>query len=204
MSDETTQTLRGLIDSLVGQGLEGLRVSIPGSVTSYDPTTQKADVQPLVKRRRVDGASGELVTERMPVVPAVPVVFPGAGPYAITWPIAVGDVVLLVFADRSLDLWLARGGEVDPEDTRVHSHTDAVAIPGVRPFADPIGPTPPPSDALNVRASKIYLGDPTVPFVEVPGATNEGVVLGSGIDSFTGTPYSLLGSASTKVFAKKT
>ncbi len=38
---------------------------------------------------------------------------------------------------------------------------------------------------------------------QTPGSSSEAVVLGSGIDTFTGTPYSILGSASSRVFAKK-
>ena len=56
MSDDTTPTLRGFVDSLVSRGLEGMRVSMPGRVEAYDATTQKADVQPLVKRRYTDAA----------------------------------------------------------------------------------------------------------------------------------------------------
>lgn len=35
------------------------------------------------------------------------------------------------------------------------------------------------------------------------GPTSEGVVVGTGIDSFTGSTYNVLGNASSKVFAKK-
>lgn len=159
MSDEQTPSLRGLLDRVLAQGLEGLRVSLPGRVEAYDPATQKADVQPLVKRRVVD-AAGVTQVERLPVVPSVPVMFPGAGPYSITFPIAVGDVVLLVFADASLDLWLARGGEVDPEDTRAHAHTDAIAIPGLRDFAHPVTPAPP-SSAMVLTAGEVRIGSST-------------------------------------------
>jgi hypothetical protein len=38
---------------------------------------------------------------------------------------------------------------------------------------------------------------------EGPGPTSEGVVVGTGVDPFTGSTYNVLGNASTKVFAKK-
>jgi hypothetical protein len=53
-------------------------------------------------------------------------------------PVSVGDTGLLVFADGSLDVWLARGGVVDPLDDRHHALSDAVFIPGLRPFSNPI------------------------------------------------------------------
>ena len=61
------------------------------------------------------------------------------------------------------------------------------------------GPIP---DVTNVE-----LDSPTIQLggqcVQTPGATNEGVVLGCFNDTFTGAPYSVLGSASTRIFAKK-
>jgi hypothetical protein len=70
--------------------------------------------------------------ESLPVITDVPVVFPGAGDYSVTFPIAKGDTVLLIFAEGSLDQWLTKGGEVDPQDDRRFSLTDAIAIPSLR------------------------------------------------------------------------
>lgn len=101
-------------------------VAMPARVESYDYRTQKASVTPLLRRQ--DG-------EARPVITGVPVVFPRSADASLTFPIRSGDGVLLVFTDRSLDLWLGRGGEVTPDDPRAHSYSDAVAIPGLYPFA---------------------------------------------------------------------
>lgn len=53
-------------------------------------------------------------------------------------PVAVGDTGLLIFSDRSLDVWLATGGIVDPGDDRRHALSDAVFVPGLRPFSSPL------------------------------------------------------------------
>jgi hypothetical protein len=57
-------------------------------------------------------------------------------------PVEVGDTGLLVFADDSLDIWLSKGGLVDPLDDRHHALSDAVFIPGLRPFSNPISVPP--------------------------------------------------------------
>lgn len=142
--------LRGALDAR----LADVRVSLPGIVRSYDAGTQRADVQPAIRDGYLDEA-GDRQTEDLPIVAEVPVVFPGAGSASITWPLAAGDEVLLVFSSSSLDRWLSRGGVVDPEDDRRHDLTDAVAIPGLRHGALPgaaIGA------GVVVRSADIQLG----------------------------------------------
>jgi hypothetical protein len=124
-----SEVLRGAIDS----SLDSLNVAIPGRVESYDAATQSCSVQPLIRKAVLD-ETGARVAERLPIITGVPVVFPGAGAYKIIFPIASGDIVLLVFASGSLDKWLAQGGDVDPLDDRKHSLSDAVAIPGLLSF----------------------------------------------------------------------
>lgn len=57
-------------------------------------------------------------------------------------PVAVGTTGLLVFCDDSLDVWLSKGGLVDPLDDRHHALSDAVFIPGLRPFSNPVSVPP--------------------------------------------------------------
>lgn len=118
-------------------GME-LRVSIPARVVKYDAAKQLIDAKPLIKSTFHDD-EGKRVVEDMKVICNVPVIFPGSGGYRMTFPIKVGDVVDLLFSDHSLDIWLAKGGEVDPIDPRRHHISDAVAIPGLRDFAHPLG-----------------------------------------------------------------
>ncbi len=110
-------------------------VALPGKVEKYDSTKQKADVKPLLKRGfTYDDGTDDV--DVLPVIPEVPVVFPRGGGYFLSLPIKKGDSVLLVFSDRSLDLFLQSSGKVDldPVDLRQHDITDAVAIPGLYPF----------------------------------------------------------------------
>ena len=145
-----------------------IHTSLPGKIVRYDSTTQKADVELLIKDRYTD-ETGALQVKTFPVIPAVPVQFPGAGGYRITFPIAEGDTGLVVFTEASLDKWLVSGGTVDPEDDRRHDLTDAVFQPGLRDFGHPLGSAPTDratfgkDDGLQIHVdgSKIRIGSNT-------------------------------------------
>lgn len=147
------EALRGILDARVAD----LRVSIPARVESYDATKQRIDAQPLI-RHVYEDEDGARHVEDLPVVTDVPVCFPGSGPYSITWTLAKGDTVLLVFADASLDRWLVRGGAVDPGDTRTHAPSDAIAIPGLRDFAHALEGDRVHGSAMVISAPEIRAG----------------------------------------------
>jgi hypothetical protein len=120
--------------------LDELHTAMPARVESYDPATQRADVQPLVKDALPDEeAPGGVRAVSFPVIPGVPVLFPGGGGFRVTWPLQRGDGVLLVFSEVSLDVWKhgPPGEVVDPEAYWRHHLADAVALPGLRPFTQP-------------------------------------------------------------------
>ncbi len=106
-------------------------VCIPGKVESYDAATQMAKVKPLLKRP-LKLADGTDVTESLGIINNVPVIQPSGGGFFAHFPLAAGDPVTLVIADRSLDRWIEQGGEVDPGFTHTHELSDAFAIPGGR------------------------------------------------------------------------
>ena len=161
-------TLQDLLTRFRESLLADLHTSLPGKVVKYDSTTQKADVQPLIKERYTD-ESGAQQSRELPVIPSVPVQFPGAGGYRITFPVAVGDTGLIMFAEASLDKWLVSGGTVEPADERRHDLTDAVFLPGLRDFGHAL--TSAPTDRatfgkddglqIHVDGSKIRIGTTT-------------------------------------------
>lgn len=110
---------------------KNMRVSVPAEVIRYDHQKQLVDVRPYFKRRTND----DQVVDP-PVIYNVPVAFPRAGESFISMPIKTGHSVLLVFADRSMEKWLSSGSAGEPEDTRAHHLSDAVAIPGCYPFSN--------------------------------------------------------------------
>lgn len=125
-------TLAEVLNSLSERIKADVRVAVPGEVQRYDAATQLADVKPQIVDR-VENDLGELEDRPVPVIPNVPVLFPGCAGFHLTFPIAKGDTVLLVFNDRSIDAWQSGGGDTAPADARRHHLTDAVAIPGLHP-----------------------------------------------------------------------
>lgn len=128
-------SLAGVIRAALRAAAADLRVALPARVERVNLAQGRLDAKPLLKDLVEAGAQARALA--LPVITNVPIVWPGAGGFRLTFPLAPGDTVLLVFSDRALDGWLERGGEVDPEDPRQHALSDAVAIPGLRPFSDP-------------------------------------------------------------------
>jgi hypothetical protein len=132
--------------------MDGVHTSVPAVIESYNHVLQSAKVQPVVRRKFPDGT---LVS--YPVVGDVPVLFPQGAGGSITFPLAPGDFVWLVVAETSIDEWLALGiSGTDPSSVRSHNLSDALAIPGPRPFTGPqteIDPV-----AMVVAATLVKLG----------------------------------------------
>jgi hypothetical protein len=111
--------------------LYDVHTALPGQIISYDYTTQKAVIQPCLKKSYLDGT-----TQEMPILNNVPVIFPRAGEASLTFPVVPGDTCLLLFIERSTDLWKSVGGIVAPNDPRKFDLSDAVAIMGLMPFTE--------------------------------------------------------------------
>lgn len=111
-----------------------IRCHIPGIVESYDATQQTVNVRVAVRECLIDASGQEKWTE-IPLLLDVPMVFPRAGGYVLTLPIAKGDEVLVCFGDACIDAWWQNGGVQNQIDTRRHDLSDAFAIPG--PWSQP-------------------------------------------------------------------
>lgn len=111
--------------------LYDVHTALPGTIISYESTLQKATIQPSLKKSYLDGT-----TQEMPILNNVPVIFPRAGGASLTFPVVQGDTCLLLFIERSTDLWKSVGGVVAPDDPRKFDLSDAVAIMGLMPFSE--------------------------------------------------------------------
>lgn len=111
--------------------LNNVHTALPAAIVSYDYTKQKASVQPLLNKVWMDGT-----TQPMPILENVPVIFPRAGGASLTFPVVEGDTCLLIFIERSIDLWLAQGGQVNPDDPRKFDLSDGVALMGLFPYSE--------------------------------------------------------------------
>ena len=131
-----TPTLAHAIAEAIESRLIDVHVALPCKVQSYDAATQTADLIPQIKRPLSNLTTGEKEHESLPVLPSVPVAFPRAGDWCLSYPIATGDFVLVIFADYSLDQWRAKGSETAPGDIGKATLAGAVAIPiGIYPTA---------------------------------------------------------------------
>lgn len=128
-----TPTLAQVIKDAIEARLVDLHVSLPAKVVSYDPGTQKASVQALIKRTFVSGESVEL-----PVLTDLPVAWPRAGKAWLHLPLKAGDFVQVVFSERSLDEWKPSGTSVAPKEKRKHHLSDGWVVPGGYPFGSPM------------------------------------------------------------------
>lgn len=100
--------------------------SMPGIVKSFDAAKQTAVVQPAIERFfRGEGF------KPLPRLFDVPVIFPRGGGFVLTFPVKQGDECLLVFAERAIDNWHAKGGVRQPSEFRSHDLSDACALVGL-------------------------------------------------------------------------
>jgi len=127
-----SNNLSNTIQTVVASVLENMHTCIPGEIIKYDFSKQRAQVRPLIKKAYNDGTE-----ESQPIIVNVPVVWPRGTNSMLHMPLNSGDTVMIYFSERSLEVWLDRGGEASPGEERKFDLTDAVAIPGVYPFNVP-------------------------------------------------------------------
>lgn len=136
MSTRTPQ-LADIIRQAIEDRLVDVHTMLPGRIDSYDATTQKADVEPLIARLQstVDGD----IAEDLPIIPGVPVVFPRTQAFKLTMPVQEGDRCMLVFCESSTEGYQVGQGrqgtssaikQTDPDTFARHNLTDPVALLG--------------------------------------------------------------------------
>jgi len=192
-----TPTLADVIQEAIEARMTELRVSIPGRVTKYNASRETVDVQPQI-RRILETEDADFVQEDLPVIQDVPIAWPSGsgGSVFITWPLADGDPVLLVFCDFDPSMWRETGQPGTPGDLRSHSLGNAVAYPGLRANNDALGASRRDSTHV-VIGDKVMLGEGGLSG-PLTGALN-----GEATDPYTGLKHWQLGNASAFVRVKK-
>jgi hypothetical protein len=132
--------------------LAEIHTAMPGRVETYDRARAMVSVKPLIKRIYRDGMKISL-----PVISNVPVIFPRSGEASLSFPLQKGDTGLILFSERSLENWLARGGEAEPGDPRRFDLTDGIFLPGLYPFNAASPAEADGSLALKFKTAKIKL-----------------------------------------------
>lgn len=147
-------TLKDALAASMSRALEGVHTSMPGTVVSYDRTTQTATIRPAIRQTYRTG-DGKLATEKLPDIPSVPVLFPTSAAASLTFDLAAGDPVILLVGESSTDEYrTGDSDDNDPQDVRRFDLSDSVAIPGGRP----VGSTDYASGAMVLRSNDIRLG----------------------------------------------
>lgn len=109
----------------------GLWTALPGIVKSVDFTQMTCEVQPAIQAVVVD-QNGNPSAVNLPLLIHCPIVFPSGGGFTVSFPIAAGDEVLVVFASRCIDAWWYSGGIQQAMEARMHDLSDGFVIPGPR------------------------------------------------------------------------
>lgn len=104
--------------------------SIPAIITSVNLEAQTCACQPAIQGE-VTLPNGSVQSVNLPLLVDVPIQFPRAGGFAITFPVKAGDECLVIFASRCIDSWWQSGGVGAPAEHRMHDLSDGVAILGI-------------------------------------------------------------------------
>lgn len=135
-----TYSFLDVINANLDLALQDLHTCLPARIVKYNPETQRATVQPLIKDKSRDD------TRDFSLIQGIPVVFPsdGLGNSIMTFPVAIGSIVIVWFFERNADTFKLSEGDtpVAPDDARMHDYNDAVAVAGLYPFGKAIGSHP--------------------------------------------------------------
>lgn len=133
--DIQAEDFEDVVNELAKLQTAKMQIGCIAVVVSYDATSQKCSCRPVVR----GAVKGQSAGVKWPIISNVPVRFPAAGNFSLTFPIVAGDFVWLDFGDRSIDDWLNSGADdVTPASKRRFHISDAVAHAGVRPFSKPL------------------------------------------------------------------
>jgi hypothetical protein len=167
--DDPEESLRLAMESQQAQ----IWTALPGVVAAVNLAAQTLSVQPTVQGS-VASSNGAKQLVNLPLLVDVPIVWPRAGGFALTFPIAAGDEVLVVFASRCIDSWWQSGGVGAPAEARMHDLSDGFAI---------LAPTSQPKKLTGVSSTNVQLRDESgTTYVEITPDGKARVVAATQID----------------------
>lgn len=127
---EQTPSLAQLLKLAVDNRLLDVHTALIGRIEKYDPSSQLADIQPVL-RRAIKTQEG-IDQEDLPLLVDVPVIFPRAGGFFLSLPIQPGDYVQVIFNESSIDGFITASTPTIESAGRF-TLQGAVAIPGIFP-----------------------------------------------------------------------
>jgi hypothetical protein len=185
--DDPEESLRLALENSQSQ----IWTAMPAIVQAVNLTAQTLSVQPSIQGV-TSNPDGSTQAVNMPLLVDVPIVWPRAGGFALTFPVAVGDEVLVVFASRCIDAWWQGGGVGAPAEARMHDLSDGFAI---------LAPTSQPKRFSNVSSTNVQLRDTAgTTYVEITPDGKARVVGASSID-VTAPTINLTGASAVNITA---
>lgn len=133
--------------------------AIPAYVTKVNLEAMTIEAQPTIQGVIINSDKEETSTYvSLPVLADVPICFPSAGGFSLTFPVAVNDECLIVFASRCIDSWWQNGGIGKPIESRQHDLSDGFAIMGPKSQPNVISSISSSSVQLRNNGGNTYLG----------------------------------------------
>jgi hypothetical protein len=128
LDDDELESLEGdadlstVFDRAMRTAATNIHCVTPGKVSAVDGANGTSTLTPSISRPDADDE---------PEVPLAPIAQIRSATAWIMVPVAAGDRVIAIHADRSADEWIASGGSqrVDAQDPRSHDITDAIVLP---------------------------------------------------------------------------
>lgn len=150
-----------------------LWTALPCIVKSVNLTKMTIEAQPTIQGQ-IEDENGSIQSVNLPLLVDVPLVFPSAGGFTITFPIKANDEVLVVFASRCIDAWWQSGGINRPMEARMHDLSDGFAIPGPRSQPRVVGSIS--ATALQIR------NDAGTSYLEITASGKINIVAPTGLE----------------------
>ena len=200
------RTLAQLIKQAIDNRLLDVHTALIAKVENYDAEKQLTDVSPVLKRciKDIDGVT---VKEQLPMLCDVPVLFPRAGGFFISFPIQPGDFVQLIFNEVDIEEWFDESTLTIADNQRFTLH-GAVAVPGIFPASKVL---------IDAHKTNLVLGRERGPQIHIDGesirlgsetasealaiaskVTTELELLRAAVTSFTGTKFPPMSDLSTQ------
>lgn len=162
MSDlDEEPTLVQLLQGMLRTLKRNFHVSLPGIVSTYN-NDNTADIQITLAQRRLQ-PDGTYADVAYPTLRSVPIAWPRTNGGYLTFPLAAGDNVEVIFSDADTSDWIASqnvssgGTPISPGDGDTHTLAGAYAILGGYPSGSPISPSNNSDTVLNALSGKLSL-----------------------------------------------
>jgi hypothetical protein len=155
---DKTELYRRMMDEQIA----GVRVSMPGIIRSFNPSTQTATIQ-LSIREKIN-INGNLTWTEIPPLVDVPLGTIKGGGHLIVTAIHEDDECWVWFADMCIDATWQSGGIQNQIDKRRHDLSDSFFIPSL--FSQPKKIANYPTEGIQLRnesgSSMVEVNGPTI------------------------------------------